>query len=155
MLSSISLIGFFKSYYSFAITRQLKRNAQLESEIKQCELKLKGNQEVYQKHASVMRFFERIKQFRRHCILAVHLLEELCTILPQQVRLKKISGKNQLILLQGQTKSQHELGILIRLMEKNHWLSQPRLLEMRKMEFHGKNVAQFKLSLMLKADAIG
>jgi type IV pilus assembly protein PilN len=89
-----------------------------------------------------MTILSKIQHMRR---LTSRLFDELVRILPSRISLIRIERKGKIVTLFGLAESHSDVSQLMRNIEKNAWISKPKLTEI-----HGH---RFKLNFVLRYDS--
>jgi type IV pilus assembly protein PilN len=104
----------------------------LKNEINECDRKIiKINQYKKTKEALIARM-KVVQTLQSTRILAIHLLDELINIMPEGVFLTSIQRVENRISLHGYAESNTDVSELMRNIEKNAWIYEPKLTEIKR-----------------------
>ncbi len=104
----------------------------LKNEIKECEKRIiKINQYKNTKEALIARM-KVVQTLQSSRVLTIHLLDELINIMPEGVFLTSIQRVENLITIHGYAESNTDVSELMRNIEKNSWIYEPKLTEIKR-----------------------
>lgn len=129
---AVGLVLLINSYVGSLYDSQVARNKRLQDEITSLDgqiIEIKKLKEVRDDLISRMVIVQGL-QARR--ILIVHLFDELIKVLPDGVYLTEMKRVNDTITLQGYSESNTNISILMRNIQKNPWIQDPVLTEIKK-----------------------
>jgi type IV pilus assembly protein PilN len=145
-------IVFVINYYaSDLVDAQTGRNQRLQEEITRYDgqiAEIKALKQVRDGLVSRMRIVYGL-QARR--ILTVHLFDELIKVLPDGVYLTQVKRTGDNVMVQGYSESNTNVSVLMRNIQKNPWIQEPVLTEIKKADDKTAIVDnEFNLNFILK-----
>lgn len=152
-----SVIVFLMNYYvSSKIEEQTALNNRLDVEIKEYKkqiLEIKNLRTLRQGLIARMKIVQNLQATR---ILTVRLFDELITILPDGVYVKRMERVGDKVTLFGFTESNANISRLMKNIESSQWIQLPELMEIKKMKEGNEDTpSEFKLSFILKPKSAG
>lgn len=143
------------NYYATSLVDgQTRRNQRLQDEItafdKQIE-EIKKLKEIREALVSRMTIVQNLQSTRT---LTVHLFDELIKVVPDGVYLTQVQRIGDNITVLGYSESNSNVSIMMRNIEKNPWIRNPILTEIKKSETVKTSSVnnEFKLSFILKPE---
>lgn len=109
-------------YVNGLIEHQKSRNAYLETEIAQLNIKIREIQNLEKTKANLIARMEIIQQLQESRPEIVHLMDELANTLPDGVFLTKITQNGRAIQLDGQAQSNARVSSYMRKIDASEWL---------------------------------
>ena len=114
-------------YFDALIENQNGRNAYLQNEIQQLDIKIKEIEELDRKKAALLSRKQVIEQLQASRSQMVHLFDELVRTIPDGVRLASIKQNGDVLTLEGVTQSNARVSSYMRALEKSGWMAAPDL----------------------------
>lgn len=137
-------------YVNHIIENQRNRNQILELEIKKLEKQIKEIEEIKKLRQALIARMIIIQNLQATRILTVRLFDELIKIMPDGVYLTRMERQGDKITLLGYAESNSNISQLMRNIEKNVWIKEPDLTEIKKTKESPKRIEnEFKLSFIL------
>lgn len=140
-------------YASDLVSNQISRNQMLQKEITVYNnqlLEIKGLVKIREMLISRMSIVRNLQATRT---LMVHLFDELIEVTPTGIYLTQIQGKNNTITLSGYAESNTYVSQEMMHIEKDNWLHNPVLNEIKKMEDKKQPADnEFKLTFILESN---
>lgn len=161
ILSAIGLVLAINYYASRLVDGQTNRNQRLQTEITQLDgqiIEIKKLKEIRNNLISRMKIVHGLQARRT---LTVHLFDELIKVLPDDVYLTELKRTEDTITVEGYSDANTSISFLMRNIEKNPWIQNPVLTEIKKTEdkitdkTNDEDNNEFSLSFSLKPDTAG
>lgn len=158
LILGAGLVLLFNYYANSLVEGQTLRNQRLQAEIAVMDkeiLEIKKLKEVRESLISRMTIVQNLQATRT---LTVHLFDELVKVVPDGVYLTQLQRVADRVTVLGYSESNTNVSILMRNIEKNPWIQEPVLTEIKKnanaknAEDKTNNKNEFKLSFILKPD---
>lgn len=112
---------------------QDRRNQYLKDEIAILDNKIKKIKDIEQEKSNLIARMEIIEQLQSSRPEIVHLMDELVKTLPEGVYYTQIKQSGRNLDVQGVAQSNARVSSLMRNVDKSEWLTQPNLIEIRKL----------------------
>jgi type IV pilus assembly protein PilN len=138
------------------IDGQRQRNQILTDEIARYDRQIKEIQRLKKVKDALIARMNIIQQLQENRPMLVHFFDEIIKILPKGVHFTKITRQGDEVSLTGQSDSNTEVSQLMRNIESNYWLHQPRLEEIKEVKEFTRNrktliFDEFRLKAILKS----
>ncbi len=148
---SAVLIVVLLNYYSRSlIESQQKRNQILSEEIHRFDLQIKQIKQLKQLRQALISRMMIVENLQFSRLLTVHLFDELIKIMPKGLTLTALERNQQAITITGYAESNSDISELMRTVEKNPWVRNPQLTEIKTPSDEKIKENQFKLHFFLK-----
>ncbi|KTD23723.1 pilus assembly protein PilN [Legionella israelensis] len=153
-----AFIVFILNYYAKSIVEnQISRNQRLKDEITRLDkqiAEIKNLKQIREALISRMLIVQNLQSTR---ILTVHLFDELIKVMPEGVYITQMERKEDIVTVWGYAQSNTNISELMRNIERNQWIRNPILTEIKKptAEQKSQEIVQeneFRLSFVLKPD---
>ena len=115
------------SYFSGQIDGQRTRNAYLETQIKEMDVKIKQIQDLEKTRTKLLQRKQAIEELQANRSQMVHLFDDLVRTIPDGVRLVSIKQNGDQLVLQGQAESNARVSNYMRNLEASTWMTAPDL----------------------------
>lgn len=137
----------FHMVISNQINRQLAHNNYLQSEINLLDNQIKEIKGLKKQKADLIARMNIIQELESNRPQVVHLFDELVTVLPNGVHLKKINRTGNRVTLIGKAESNGNVSQLMRNIDNSHWLMKPELNEIKTEDSNNGQVSEFILQM--------
>lgn len=128
------------------IDHQQARNSYLKSEIQKLDKQLKEIEALDRTKARILARMQVIQDLQARRPEAVHLMDEMVTVMPAGVYLTSLSQAGYRIELQGKAQSNAQVSALMRNTEGSEWLTDPQLqIVENKSEDKAAGESEFRL----------
>ncbi len=114
-------------YFGGQIDGQLERNAYLEREIAQLDVKIKEIEELDQTRERLLSRKKAIEELQADRARMVHLFDELVRTVPDGVYLRTVKQAGEVLTLEGNAESNTRVATYMRSLEASEWLENPDL----------------------------
>ncbi|KTD67117.1 Tfp pilus assembly protein PilN [Legionella steelei] len=128
------IVFLINSYASGLVSNQITRNQMLQKEINTMNAQLNELKNLQKAREVLISRMSIVQHLQSTRTLMVHLFDELINIMPSGVYLTQVEGKNDVITVLGYTESNTFVSMLMRNIENNDWLHDPRLTEIKREE---------------------
>lgn len=137
----LGVIGGVHLHYQDRIEFQGKRNAYIDTQIKQLDKRIAEISNLKRQRQRLLARTEKIQQLQSGRPEVVHLVDELVKTLPDGVYYTKITQKGGRLQLTGMAQSNTRVSSLMRQLDGSEWLQDPGLVEIKadKKKAKGKN----------------
>ncbi|KTD22426.1 PilN domain-containing protein [Legionella londiniensis] len=151
-LITAALIVFLINFYANQlIENQMHRNQLLENEIARLDKQIKEIEGIKALRQALIARMTIIQNLQATRSLTPRLFDELVKIIPNGVYLTKVERKEDTITLLGYAESNSNISQLMRNIERNQWIQNPDLTEIKKTKEAERQVEnEFKLSFNLR-----
>ena len=109
-------------YFGGQIDGQLARNAYLEGEIAQLDVKIKEIEELDQTRERLLSRKKAIEELQADRARMVHLFDELVRTVPDGVYLRSVKQAGEILTLEGNAESNTRVATYMRSLEASQWL---------------------------------
>lgn len=140
MLLLCSLVGvvcvvfFINQSVSSLVAEQIIRNQQLQGEINRLNTRIVAIKKLKLLREDLMSRMNIVHSLLTTRTLAIHLFDELITVLPEGIYLTNIKRTADRINIQGYSESNSHVSILMRNIQQNTWIHAPVLMTIKKTE---------------------
>ncbi|MBN9226929.1 MULTISPECIES: PilN domain-containing protein [Legionella] len=128
------IVFLINSYASGLVSNQITRNQMLQKEINTMNAQLNELKNLQKAREMLISRMSIVQHLQSTRTLMVHLFDDLINIMPSGVYLTQVEGKNDVITVLGYTESNTFVSMLMRNIENNDWLHDPRLTEIKREE---------------------
>lgn len=128
------IVFLINSYASGLVSNQITRNQMLQKEINTMNAQLNELKNLQKAREMLISRMSIVQHLQSTRTLMVHLFDDLINIMPSGVYLTQVEGKNDVITVLGYTESNTFVSMLMRNIENNDWLHDPRLTEIKRDE---------------------
>ena len=123
-------------YYKAQIKGQNERNAYLQDQIAQVDVKIKEIEELDKSKARLLARKEVIEELQANRSQMVHLFDSLVRTIPDGVTLTSIKQEGEILTLDGRSQSNARVSTYMRNLESSGWMTNP---DLSKIEAKGDN----------------
>ena len=123
-------------YYKAQIKGQNERNAYLQDQIAQVDVKIKEIEELDKSKSRLLARKEVIEQLQGNRSQMVHLFDSLVRTIPDGVTLTSIKQEGDILTLDGRSQSNARVSTYMRNLESSGWMTNP---DLSKIEAKGDN----------------
>lgn len=132
------------------IAAQEARNAFLQREIDQLNLKIKEIEVLEKTKAGLLARMDVIQQLQRSRPEVVHLFDELVATIPEGVVLTKVQQTGRQVVVEGRAQSNARVSAFMRNVEASAWVTDPLLLLIEAKDRTGTGLSHFRLQFSQK-----
>ena len=132
------------------IADQEARNAFLQREIDQLNLKIKEIEELEKTKAGLLARMDVIQQLQQSRPEVVHLFDELVATIPEGVVLTKVQQTGRQVVVEGRAQSNARVSAFMRNVEASAWVTDPLLLLIEAKDRTGTGLSHFRLQFSQK-----
>lgn len=151
MIAAILIVVLINFYANRLVEHQRQRNQLLENEIKQLEVKIKKIEDIKTLRQALIARMTIIQNLQATRALSPRLFDELVRIIPNGVYLTQVEREGDNITMLGYAESNSNISELMRNIERNQWIQNPNLTEIKKIKEAERQVNnEFKLSFILR-----
>jgi len=126
-LAGLALWFLVNSYYNGQISGQEERNAYLQDQIRQVDIKIKEIDELDRQKSRLLARKEVIEQLQANRSQMVHLFDSLVRTIPDGVVLTSIKQEGEKLTLEGRSQSNARVSTYMRNLEGSGWMTSPEL----------------------------
>lgn len=127
------LIAFIVNYYSTSLVdSQTARNQRLKDEITIFDNQIASIKKLKALRNNLVARMKVAQSLQSKRALTVHLFDELIKILPDGVYFTNIKRVGNQVTVNGYSESNSNVAILMRNIESNPWIQEPKLTEIKK-----------------------
>lgn len=140
--------GVFGAGYLFmtnAMDLQNARNAYLQQQIAEVDLKIKEIQEIEKVKNNLLARMRVIEELQASRTATVHFFDELVTTLPDGVTLTSIKQSGALVTLEGAAESNGRVSTYMKNLEASPWFEDPNLVVIKTSESSSLRRSDFTL----------
>lgn len=133
------------------VNHQISLNDRLNQEIRILDGEIEEIKKLKLVRAALISRMKVVQSLQSTRALTVHLFDELIKVMPQGIYVTKLERKEDLVTVWGYSESNTDISNLMRNIERNAWIQQPSLTEIKKSEAGAeKQDSEFRLSFILK-----
>ncbi len=114
-------------FFSGQIDGQLARNAYLEGEITQLDVKIKEIEALDKTRDQLLSRKKAIEELQADRARMVHLFDELVRTVPDGVHLSSVKQNGEILTLEGMAESNTRVSTYMRSLDASQWLENPDL----------------------------
>lgn len=146
------LVVILGNYYAVSkVEEQTRINNRLETEITEYKKQITEITNLRTLRQGLIARMKIVQNLQATRILTVRLFDELITILPDGVHVRRMERVGDKITLYGYTESNSNISRLMQNIETSQWIQQPALTEIKKSKEITEDLpSEFKLSFILK-----
>lgn len=151
VFAAVVIVFLINSYAFHLVSVQLERINILKKELTVLDEQIKEIKSLKQISEALISRMSIVQNLQSTRTLMVHLFDELINIMPSGIYVIKMDRHNDVVTLWGFAESNTNISILMTNIERNDWIQNPALTEIKKMD-EKKQAAnnEFKLSFVLK-----
>ncbi len=153
LVVAVAIVLLFNYYAKSVVENQRSRNQRLRNEIVILDKKIKEIESLKKIREALISRMLIVQNLQSTRILTVHLFDELIKVVPEGVFITKLERKDNVVTAWGFTQSATNISNLMRNIEKNVWIQDPTLTEIKKADKTKKTKDnEFRLSFVLKQE---
>jgi type IV pilus assembly protein PilN len=137
----LGLFIFSHGYCVYQKEQQILRNQFLQQAVVRLEPSVRKHQLLFAKRKVLLAEAAKVNQLQQQKTVLLHLFDELTRIIPLDLYLTQLDQKVERVTMSGVVSSQTVLADFMHVIEKNHWIRHPTLVEVNTRD----NVHEFKL----------
>lgn len=149
-LAAVLIVLLWNYYSRSLIEYQQQRNQILNEEIRHFDRQIQQIKRLKQLRQALISRMMIVENLQFSRILTVHLFDELIKIMPKGMTLTSLERNNQAITITGLADSNSSISELMRYVEKNPWVRNPQLTEIKKPNNEKIKENEFKLHFVLR-----
>lgn len=154
VLAQVAVLAFVLMFlvywlYQARVEGQVSRNALLETEIKQLNLRIAQIRELEKQKAGLQQRMSLIEQLQRSRNLGTQIMDEVAKTVPAGVYLLSLDKKFNRLLITGKSESNNRLSGMLRVIEQSPLLTQPVLEFIQASKDDSGLLSDFKMHLRL------
>jgi type IV pilus assembly protein PilN len=131
LLAAVGVVGLVHLQINQMIDHQKRRNAFLDAQIAELDVKIKEIQDLERERDNLVARMRIVEQLQTSRPEVVHLLDEIVTAVPEGVYLTSMVQKERNVTLEGFAQSNARVSSFMRNIERSKWLTGPDLKEIR------------------------
>ena len=156
LISASIFVFFMYSYASTCVATQTRINQRLTDEITRVNTEIKQIKMLKLVRQALLARMTIVKNLQATRPLTVHLFDELIKVMPDGVFLNHLERTGNKIMVLGYAESNTNISQLMRNIEKNKWIENPALTEIKKnQDLKQTDSNAFKLSFILMPKTTG
>lgn len=150
LATGVLIVFLINTYANQLINQQMQRNQTLENEIARLNQQIKEIEDLKELREALISRMTIIQNLQSKRALTVRLFDELVNIMPGGVYFTRMEREGNKITVLGFAESNSNISQLMRNIEKNPWIHNPELTEIKTTKEKKEGVAkEFKLSFVL------
>lgn len=139
--------------YQHAISRQNARNQFLQAEMAQLDIKIGEINRLKVRRAELIERMRLIDQLQQSRNLAVHIFDQLPSLVTTGVYLDSLSYKNRRIDVVGKSEAHSRVANMMRLIDKSGWLGQTTISSIYASDTKPISLSQFAMTFNVLKDS--
>lgn len=144
-LAGLTVVAGVFMFYNAQLSNQQNRNAQLKSEIKQMEAKIKEIEDLEKVREDLIARTQVIEKLQQSRAETVHFFDDLVSSVPEGLYLTKVAQRGEETQIDGMAESNGRVSTYIRNLESAEWLHKPRLVYIRAKNLDNRRFSEFSL----------
>jgi len=154
VLAQVAVLAFVLMFlvywlYQTRVEGQVNRNALLETEIQQLDLRIAQIRQLEKQKAGLQQRMSLIEQLQRSRNLGTQIMDEVAKTVPAGVYLLSLDKKFNRLLITGKSESNNRLSGMLRIIEQSPLLNQPVLEFIQASKEDSGLLSDFKMHLRL------
>lgn len=154
---ALFIVGLIYLYTDSSISAQAYRNQRLQKEIAYMDTQIQEIRKLKTLRRTLISRMKIVQKLQATRPLTVHLFEELIHILPDGIYLSHEQREGNRVTILGYAQSNSNVSTMMRNIEKNHWIQDPVLTEIKHTDEMKKlpgleEHSEFKLSFTVKPE---
>lgn len=154
LLAQVAVLAFVLMFlvywlYQTRVEGQVSRNALLETEIIQLDLRIAQIRQLEKQKAGLQQRMSLIEQLQRSRNLGTQIMDEVAKTVPAGVYLLSLDKKFNRLLITGKSESNNRLSGMLRVIEQSPLLTQPVLEFIQASKEDSGLLSDFKMHLRL------
>ena len=133
-LGAAILVILVNAYVLTLISKQKDRNQLLQKEISTLDQQIKEINTIKQNKKSLIAKMTIVQNIQSGRVLMVHMFDELTKVVPAGVYVTKLERNKDVITLWGYSESNTNISLLMNNIDKNKWIHNPVLAEIKKKD---------------------
>ena len=139
--------------YQHAISRQNARNQFLQAEMAQLDIKIGEINRLKVRRAELIERMRLIDQLQQSRNLAVHIFDQLPSLVTTGVYLDSLSYKDRRIDVVGKSEAHSRVANMMRLIDKSGWLGQTTISSIYASDTKPISLSQFAMTFNVLKDS--
>ncbi|AHG39070.1 PilN domain-containing protein [Pseudomonas syringae] len=131
LVVSVSILFLIDRYVSNAIEHQMARNAFLQTQIAQLDIRIKEISDLKARRKQLLERMKIIQDLQGNRPVTGRVFDQLARTLPDGVYYSQVKMTNKLIAINGAAESNNRVSDLMRNLEASDWLEAPSLTEVK------------------------
>ncbi|MCI3947567.1 pilus assembly protein PilN [Pseudomonas syringae] len=131
LVVSVSILFLIDRYVSSAIEHQMARNAFLQTQITQLDIRIKEISDLKARRKQLLERMKIIQDLQGNRPITGRVFDQLARTLPDGVYYSQVKMANKLIAINGAAESNNRVSDLMRNLEASEWLEAPSLTEVK------------------------
>lgn len=148
LAATLCLLAMMHLFIVSEIKIEQRKSTYLRHEITLLDSKIKEIQALKKQKEALIARMQVIQTLQANRTQVVHLFDELISVLPSGVYLKQVKRQGDSVNLIGKAESNTNVSVLMRNIEKSHWLAEPLLNEIKSEDARSEIDRDFSLHLM-------
>ena len=145
MLGAAILVVVVNFVYQHAISRQNARNQFLQAEMAQLDIKIGEINRLKVRRAELIERMRLIDQLQQSRNLAVHIFDQLPSLVTTGVYLDSLSYRERRIDVVGKSEAHSRVANMMRLIDKSGWLGQTTISSIYASDSKPISLSQFAM----------
>ncbi|KAA8712634.1 MULTISPECIES: PilN domain-containing protein [Pseudomonas syringae group] len=131
LVLSVSILFLIDRYVSNAIEHQMARNAYLQTQIAQLDIRIKEISDLKARRKQLLERMKIIQDLQGNRPVTGRVFDQLARTLPDGVYYSQVKMTSKLIAISGAAESNNRVSDLMRNLEASEWLEAPSLTEVK------------------------
>ncbi|KGS15285.1 MULTISPECIES: PilN domain-containing protein [Pseudomonas syringae group] len=131
LVVSVSILFLVDRYVSNAIEHQMARNAFLQTQIAQLDIRIKEISDLKARRKQLLERMKIIQDLQGNRPITGRVFDQLARTLPDGVYYSQVKMASKLISISGAAESNNRVSDLMRNLEASEWLEAPSLTEVK------------------------
>ncbi|KPX24080.1 Type 4 fimbrial bioproteinsis protein PilN [Pseudomonas syringae pv. delphinii] len=131
LVVSVGILFLIDRYVSSAIEHQMARNAFLQTQIAQLDIRIKEISDLKARRKQLLERMKIIQDLQGNRPVTGRVFDQLARTLPDGVYFSQVKMTSKLIAISGAAESNNRVSDLMRNLEASDWLEAPSLTEVK------------------------
>ncbi|MCF5241584.1 PilN domain-containing protein [Pseudomonas syringae] len=131
LVVSVGILFMIDRYVSSAIEHQMARNAFLQTQIAQLDIRIKEISDLKARRKQLLERMKIIQDLQGNRPVTGRVFDQLARTLPDGVYFSQVKMTSKLIAISGAAESNNRVSDLMRNLEASDWLEAPSLTEVK------------------------
>ncbi|OZI85071.1 pilus assembly protein PilN [Pseudomonas avellanae] len=131
LVVSVGILFLIDRYVSSAIEHQMARNAFLQTQIAQLDIRIKEISDLKARRKQLLERMKIIQDLQGNRPITGRVFDQLARTLPDGVYFSQVKMTSKLIAISGAAESNNRVSDLMRNLEASDWLEAPSLTEVK------------------------
>ncbi|KPC35776.1 Type 4 fimbrial bioproteinis protein PilN [Pseudomonas syringae pv. cilantro] len=131
LVLSVSILFLIDRYVSNSIEHQMARNAYLQTQIAQLDIRIKEISDLKARRKQLLERMKIIQDLQGNRPVTGRVFDQLARTLPDGVYYSQVKMTSKLIAISGAAESNNRVSDLMRNLEASEWLEAPSLTEVK------------------------